>query len=529
MYSSVSAQDFSCGTVTPATPLNYSSLVGMQDARPELEELCLNVAFHIVTATTSTGANHGVDVHEIIERLNEDYASTNISFTMNYNGQKEAVDIIRNSNYLDILERGNSDPYNFDNLVTINHDPNAINVYLVDRMHTIFNDEVQGRGLILSRRLVIMKSAAVKPVISHEVGHCLNLYHTHEEKFGIGANDNCTYAGDLVCDTPPDHKLSNGNYVSDKCEYQNGEAGYKPDTRNIMSYSLEKCLEHFSVGQAVRMQDAILHNQNLKKAINCNCTNNPSELIGSSNICVGVNEIYTILCPVGVAYFEVENLQIISSTNNTVTVRNSSVVNGKAVIRAIMNNGEVFEKYIWIGRPAVYLKMKTTTNVVFMELRPSSSDFDTQDISYIEWHTISSTGSAYMSKAINKFENEADGSGAWTIEARIEVANKCNTSFWNQIIIPKEDPCGREYEVNKSQEKEFAIFKITNPCRTEGEAQKEKVKNEDIKRAVLLDSFGNEIRTYQENNFNVENIKEGVYIFKIQVNNGLITQKIIIE
>lgn len=80
----------------------------------------------------------------------------------------------------------------------------------------------------------------------HELGHCLNLLHTHSTSNGIEYinGSNCSTAGDLVCDTPADPELNSTN-VDSSCNYFGG-GGYNPLTNNIMSYSPFGCREHFT-------------------------------------------------------------------------------------------------------------------------------------------------------------------------------------------------------------------------------------------------------------------------------------------
>jgi len=116
-------------------------------------------------------------------------------------------------------------------------------------------------------------------IISHEVGHVLSLFHTHNgtwvnEPFGMGIPElvertNCTSAGDLCCDTPADPGLRrNGisyvsfpgcNYVNDGSTDANGIL-YTPNTNNIMSYSWPQCLSSFSTEQEDRMRVALMAN-----------------------------------------------------------------------------------------------------------------------------------------------------------------------------------------------------------------------------------------------------------------------------
>jgi hypothetical protein len=94
----------------------------------------------------------------------------------------------------------------------------------------------------------------------HEIGHYFDLFHTHETAFGreCTSGSNCDVAGDLLCDTPADPRLSSEN-VDGNCQYIGGGNGpcegdppYDPDTRNYLSYSRTWCRDRFSDGQHER-------------------------------------------------------------------------------------------------------------------------------------------------------------------------------------------------------------------------------------------------------------------------------------
>jgi hypothetical protein len=98
---------------------------------------------------------------------------------------------------------------------------------------------------------------------AHELGHFLNLYHTHETAYGMECPDgsNCTTTGDLLCDTPADPDLT--NRVSG-CTYMGGVAvpsgcggTYNPQVSNLMSYALKNCRNLFTAGQTDRMLAAL--------------------------------------------------------------------------------------------------------------------------------------------------------------------------------------------------------------------------------------------------------------------------------
>ena len=107
--------------------------------------------------------------------------------------------------------------------------------------------------------------------LSHEVGHCLGLLHTHQ---GINpcpavsreniarppdANANCETTGDLCCDTAADPNLDFTGFDSGTCTYNNvlpdctGASPYTPPFTNFMSYGWT-CRTMFSACQIARMQ-----------------------------------------------------------------------------------------------------------------------------------------------------------------------------------------------------------------------------------------------------------------------------------
>jgi PKD repeat protein len=91
--------------------------------------------------------------------------------------------------------------------------------------------------------------------LTHEVGHYLGLYHTHETAFGEEAvnGSDCLYEGDLLCDTPADPRLGT-NIDGGGCVYignetdENGNS-YTPHVSNIMSYSRKECRFEFTEDQ----------------------------------------------------------------------------------------------------------------------------------------------------------------------------------------------------------------------------------------------------------------------------------------
>jgi len=85
-------------------------------------------------------------------------------------------------------------------------------------------------------------------VLSHEVGHYLNLYHTFNSTSACGVETNCSTQGDRVCDTPPTPQ--GGSCSSPQC------SGTQ-QVQNYMDYTSETCQDMFSQGQKDRMRSAL--------------------------------------------------------------------------------------------------------------------------------------------------------------------------------------------------------------------------------------------------------------------------------
>ena len=90
---------------------------------------------------------------------------------------------------------------------------------------------------------------------THELGHCLGLYHTFLS-YSATCGSDCDTTGDEVCDTPPTLP-SNGCTISNQCS--NDMMGPSPFTQdmtdqleNYMSYN--SCQNMFSKGQKNRMR-----------------------------------------------------------------------------------------------------------------------------------------------------------------------------------------------------------------------------------------------------------------------------------
>jgi hypothetical protein len=97
--------------------------------------------------------------------------------------------------------------------------------------------------------------------LTHEIGHCFNLYHTFQS--GCGST-NCSTSGDNCCDTPPVSTSSGTcDYTENTCSNDVNHAPYNANVldqiENYMSYNA--CQNMFSLNQKTRMM-AVLNSTN---------------------------------------------------------------------------------------------------------------------------------------------------------------------------------------------------------------------------------------------------------------------------
>ena len=250
------AQDHDCGT--HLTPESYNHILELRQGVERLNQEHFRilthqvpVQIHVVRKSDGTG---GVDFETIIQELdlaNDLFAEANIEF---YVSRK--VNYIDNSAFYDLNKQDEG------KLAGPNDVAGALNLYYTN---TIFSGSNQLAGFTyypgsnMDRVFISGLAAGNGSTLAHEFGHYFGLLHTHGMN-GIGAEavagNNCSDAGDLICDTPADPNLR--STVDQGCNYfgtardANGDF-YNPDTRNIMSYAPDYCRSSFTYEQMTMM------------------------------------------------------------------------------------------------------------------------------------------------------------------------------------------------------------------------------------------------------------------------------------
>lgn len=228
---------------------------------------CVPIRPHIVTQTNGTGGISFLDLNLALAQVNSVFYDVGLEFYF----CGASPDNINNSTYYNFNTINENNMANTGNEVS-----NAINMYFVNEI------SINGSGLaygyakfpnnnIASTRIVIQNNAALNSkTIVHELGHHFSLYHTFqntengnnvggaEHVARTGSNSNCSYSGDLLCDTEADPGFTGSN-LSD-CVYIGTNTDiygttYKPDISNIMSYFPNSCSDEriYSTDQANRI------------------------------------------------------------------------------------------------------------------------------------------------------------------------------------------------------------------------------------------------------------------------------------
>ena len=189
---------------------------------------------------------------------------------------------------LEINYINNTDAFSNDNTYQLfgQNNTSACNVYIVEQMagvcgYSFVPENWDGSGWSGPNRggIVLAKNcmAAGNTTYRHEMGHYLNLPHTF---YGWEGNttgntgnapnwaervdgNNCSSAGDQLCDTPPDY-LSSGGWQCNSAGMSNtlqkdlNGVDFRSDGSNIMTYANSSCGAKFTPGQISAMRANLL-------------------------------------------------------------------------------------------------------------------------------------------------------------------------------------------------------------------------------------------------------------------------------
>ncbi|WP_445738563.1 zinc-dependent metalloprotease [Mariniflexile sp.] len=365
------------------------------------------------------------NTNNITVELNEFFSPHNIAIN------NLGTDFIDNTNFLQVDEGEHT------TLMNSGFDvPNAINYYIVDELWDVFESGVLIGSVtgvadgIPSNSLIVRDDRVLLATSYHEVGHCLNLYHTFQ---GTSPNtsgcaeaidgSNCSTCGDVVCDTPADSNVGNSG-------------GFTPDLTNIMSYYNTR--DHFTDGQGVRMRYAINSESVLQNIKSTFCT----QISEVSTVCYPQTTTVT-LSNIGGAttvWSSSSNVQIVSSNNSSATIRElNSSSNGDGWVKAVLSNGITFQENFYVGKPETVLELShvPTFGCTMGEINVSSG---ASGANQFEWNisggtiVIPNVNSNNYTGGGTIFVDPIDGPYGFTVKVRAK--NTCGDSVWYTKHIP---------------------------------------------------------------------------------------------
>ncbi len=231
------------------------------------------IQIHDVRMSNGSGALSQYDIDAIIPTLNNYFADTNISFF-----ECGAPNIINNSTFYDFNQSQENA------LVNVAYTTDVVNIYITNSLTTSNGNSAGGYayypGTSSYDFIFVIKSQATDghSTPAHEIGHYLNLIHTHGPVNDILTNElvngtNCLFAGDGFCDTPADPQLLQQFYlVNTNCQYTGNQVDangqpFNPLTDNVMSYSRSNCRQFFTPDQIQEMEN--IASGPLRANLNC--------------------------------------------------------------------------------------------------------------------------------------------------------------------------------------------------------------------------------------------------------------------
>jgi hypothetical protein len=229
----------------------------------------VRIFLHIIRRSDGTGGQTLNEIETALSILNTDYEAHNITFSL------LGIDEIKNNEIYNrtSFSGDNNGDGKFDDFSPNSHSE-AIDIYLFpnDKLNYGLASGIPGTALVIGGNLFGSNLSSAR-TISHEMGHCLGLYHTFHGLCESGCAElpngsNGSTCGDFVADTPADPQTFQVN--QNTCTWNgvrcNGESGnqYNPDVHLIMAYVPPNCMQYHTSGQGARMRTTLANSSLLQ-------------------------------------------------------------------------------------------------------------------------------------------------------------------------------------------------------------------------------------------------------------------------
>lgn len=515
----------------------------------------LRVYFHVVRSSSGTGGVSSSNVSTAYDILNSDFYSHGIRFFWDGN-----IDYIDNDSFY------NNSPTV--NIYNVNNHVNGIDIYLYPS-NSNFNEGL-ANGVGLSSEYYVSGSFNGTPlcdthVISHEMGHVLNLWHTHHGTIAEGDSTDIGYdtnqckelvngsnsstCGDYVEDTPADPYLGgrvNGNCVYIGTERDANNQVYVPDVNLIMSYTPPLCMTYFSIKQGERMRQSI---ENLTYLMHTRCytISGPFLICSSSGGTYTITDIpscYTINWSVSNS-----NFNIIPSGNECIVSYTGSLdCDETTLVASIYYNSTLisqFTKTIGFGMPELGELVFSNYygegnwidsfegNMVEVEGSPYYNQYEC-NIYKVLLHPYREVLMSHQLKTTSSFEFTFAAEGLYIVYIR--GVNDCGYSEWSigevETVTPPDDPEGeRRCVITYDTERSFLIVKWNDEDNERAQSAQKNVVQDTYEIQIwngvkLVKSV---FSSQQEAALSLAEIPRGFYIAKVIRENKYYTKKFAVE
>ncbi|MBI4719772.1 MAG: HYR domain-containing protein [Chitinivibrionia bacterium] len=223
---------------------------------------CIPCALHIVRRSDGTGGIDMALIQQGFVDADNYFINTGMDFYL------FSIDYIDSDDWYTVSDEAEANALRGQNVVA-----NCINMYFVGELPWA---GISSFTWSAAQGIVYHNGYVGQPTnpstFPHEIGHFFNLLHTHETAICAELVDgsNCAVCGDLLCDTPADPGLGDGNVSAwPACAYTgsatdaNGDT-YAPDPHQMMSYSRKQCRDDITPqGEAVAVATLLVLRNNL--------------------------------------------------------------------------------------------------------------------------------------------------------------------------------------------------------------------------------------------------------------------------
>jgi hypothetical protein len=264
MQSRAQQRQNDCGTPV-RFPLKQVDTALLQQ-RSVLATLPYPVKIFVVVFADNDGTNLGAseaDILRQIDNMRGFYAPHNICFILTGMEQVNSTDLNSHDTDSETIELA---PYLRSGMITIFVHASLFSAS--DGGWNGFAYDIPNTFLSIVRSAI--SSTTNLSTLTHEMGHCVGLYHTfqsrrdgndniiRENRARSGGCKNCETEGDLLCDTDADRNNDDANISSSTCAYIGPNtidacgSSLLMEPTNIMTYGRRSCRNNFTSGQGAR-------------------------------------------------------------------------------------------------------------------------------------------------------------------------------------------------------------------------------------------------------------------------------------